>query len=92
VLRYVHIEDGNPNIWNLEVRAGARVEISEPTLVFPHDSPLLKAAKEGRFGGDPFMLPDGGIILIENEERSDSDDWFHLVLDFPAELRARVPR
>jgi hypothetical protein len=91
VLRYVHIEDGNLNIWKLDVRAGARVEISEPTLVFPHDSPLFKAMK-GRFGGDPSVLPDGGLILIQNEERPDSDDWFHLVLNFPAELRARVPR
>jgi Tol biopolymer transport system component len=92
VLRYVHLEDETFGIWRLDVRARARVEISEPTLVFPNDSPLYKAAKEGRFSGDRSGLPDGGIIMIEDEERPDSDDWFHLVLDFPSELRARVPR
>jgi serine/threonine-protein kinase len=65
--------------------AGAppRVEVSDPVkLEFPED---LRAAEFD-------FLPDGRLLFVQPEERGESDKWFHLVLNFSEELRAKVPR
>ena len=37
-------------------------------------------------------LPDDQLIFIEDEERLESDKWFHLLFNFSEGIRAKVPR
>jgi serine/threonine-protein kinase len=63
--------------------AAPRIELSDPVkLSFPED---LRAAEYD-------FLPDGRLLFVQPEERDQSDDWFHLVLNFSEELRTKVPR